>query len=327
MSGVPGQSDEQQAQLVERLRAADGAPVSFDELRAIGIENPALLCYELAAVGLPVIRSCSTGEGMPALSVRLEPEREQQRADPEVSCTQRSDPEQALDALAPMLSTQRRALDAAAARALGRLTGARVSAERLGLRARRAARDMRLSRVMPMLALAVTVVAVVAIVVAHQAGNGADRLHAPGARAPGHRPSISAHAQRRSHAVPAPSTSVSPLISAALGTSGTPTHASAAAAVAFEAQGHQLLLQGSYATAVGNLLAAIRDSGQSLVGCIEPASESCLTFAYALYDLGRALRLQGRDSEAIALLSERLRIDNQRPAVQHELELARGASA
>ena len=60
MSG-PHHLDEQQAQLVEHLRAAGGAPVSFDELRAIGIENPALLCYELAAVGLPVTRGCSPG--------------------------------------------------------------------------------------------------------------------------------------------------------------------------------------------------------------------------------------------------------------------------
>ena len=63
MSG-PHHLDAQQAQLVEHLRAAGGAPVSFDELRAIGIENPALLCYELAAVGLPVTRGCSPSEGM-----------------------------------------------------------------------------------------------------------------------------------------------------------------------------------------------------------------------------------------------------------------------
>lgn len=46
--------DQLQAQVVERLRAARGAPVAFDELRAMGIENPALLGYELAAAGLPI---------------------------------------------------------------------------------------------------------------------------------------------------------------------------------------------------------------------------------------------------------------------------------
>jgi hypothetical protein len=76
MTGTPGQLDQQQELLVERLRRADGAAVSFEELRAAGIENPALLCYELAAVGLPITRTCAAGEGMPALSVRLEPQRE-----------------------------------------------------------------------------------------------------------------------------------------------------------------------------------------------------------------------------------------------------------
>jgi hypothetical protein len=57
MRGIRAQLDQQQALLVDRLREADGAPVTFEELRRIGIENPALLCYELAAVGLPVTRT------------------------------------------------------------------------------------------------------------------------------------------------------------------------------------------------------------------------------------------------------------------------------
>jgi hypothetical protein len=321
MSGGPGQLDEQQAQLVERLREADGAPVSFDELRAIGIENPALLCYELAAVGLPVTRTSSPGEGMRALSVRLEPERQQQPA-PEPPSTQTSDAGEAVGEVAPAMRARYRPLDAAAAGALGGLASARASAARLG----RAAGDVQPSRVISILALAVTVVAVIAIVLAHQAGGGAGRVHAAGAGGFARRPSISAQAPVQSRAAPATSAG-SPGVTASLNNPRMPTHVSADAAVAFEAQGHQLLSEGSYATAIGNLLAAVRDSGQSLVGCIEPASEPCLTFAYALYDLGRALRLQGRDSEAIAVLSERLRIDNQRPTVEHELELARGASA
>jgi hypothetical protein len=86
-----------------------------------------------------------------------------------------------------------------------------------------------------------------------------------------------------------------------------------------------LLADGSYASAVPALASAIRASGQSPARCTEPASEACLTLAYALYDLGRALRLEGRHAEAVSVLSERLRIDNQRPTVQRELELARGA--
>jgi tetratricopeptide (TPR) repeat protein len=102
---------------------------------------------------------------------------------------------------------------------------------------------------------------------------------------------------------------------------------SPAAAVALEAEGHQLLVEGSYASAVPALASAIRASGQSLADCMRPASEACLTFAYALYDLGRALRLEGRHAEAVSILSERLRIDNQRPTVQRELELARASRA
>jgi hypothetical protein len=325
MSGGPGPLDEQQAQLVERLRADGGAPVGFDELRAIGIENPALLCYELAAIGLPVTRTGSAGEGMPAMSVRLGPEREQQPTAGLLG-TLTPDPEQAVDVHAPAPRARRRPLDTAAAGALTGLTSVRATAGRLGLRARGAARDVQPSRAVPVLALAVTVAAVIAIVLTHEEGSRAEHPRVEGARAPGLRSPISAQVQRQSHPAPAP-TAVAPRIPAIPGASGTPTHVSPAAAVAFEAQGHQLLSRGSYATAVGLLLAAIRDSGQSLIGCVEPASESCLTFAYALYDLGRALRLQGRDSEAIAVLSDRLRIDNQRPTVQHELELARGPSA
>jgi hypothetical protein len=318
MSGGPGQLDEQQAQLVERLQAAGGGPVSFDELRAIGIENPALLCYELAAVGLPVTRTSSPGEGMPALSVRLEPERRQQPA-PELPCPPTSDAGEAVGALPPAMRARYRRLDAAAAGALGWLASARASAARLG----RAGGDLRTARVISILGLAVTVVAVIAIVLAHQAGGGAGGVRAAGVRGSARKPSISAQARGQSRAVPATSAGVT----AGLDKPRTPTHVSADAAVGFEAQGHQLLAEGSYATAIGNLLEAIRDSGQSLVGCIEPASEPCLTFAYALYDLGRALRLQGRDAEAVAVLRERLRIDNQRPTVEHELELARGARA
>ena len=60
---------------------------------------------------------------------------------------------------------------------------------------------------------------------------------------------------------------------------------------------------------------------------MEPSSETCLTFAYALYDLGRALRLDGQASAAIPVLSRRLRIDNQRAVVERELELARAGAA
>jgi len=88
----------------------------------------------------------------------------------------------------------------------------------------------------------------------------------------------------------------------------------------------QQLADGRYPQAIGSLFAAIRASGQTLSGCTQPTTEACLTFAYALYDLGRALRLDGNPSAAVPVLRERLHIDNQRPVVEQELQLASGGS-
>ena len=55
----------------------------------------------------------------------------------------------------------------------------------------------------------------------------------------------------------------------------------------------------------------------------EPASSTCLTYAYALYDLGRAVRLGGEPQAAVPILERRLQIDNQRWIVSDELQLAR----
>jgi hypothetical protein len=366
--------DEQQAQLVERLRAAGGAPVSFAELRAMGIENPALLCYELAAVGLPVTRTSSPGEGMPALSVRLEPEREPQEHGPEVSHSPAtSDAEVAprprlppaplevpatrvrggptgvpdklrgrgrslaapaarvlggLTGVPDRLRVLRSPLESAAARSLDRLASAASGLERRARWAGQAARHARPAAVISIAALALTLVAVVAIVLGTQAGNEAARLPAADAQGHSRHRAISARAggPGRAVAAKAPSAPASG-VSTGRGSASAQTRLSPADADGFEAQGHQLLAEGSYASAIDHLSAAIRASRQSLAACTEPASEACLTFAYALYDLGRALRLEGHHAEAIAILRERLRIDNQRRTVQHELELARGAPA
>jgi hypothetical protein len=57
-----------------------------------------------------------------------------------------------------------------------------------------------------------------------------------------------------------------------------------------------------------------------------PESSTDLTYAYALYNLGRSLRLAGRPDEAIPLLERRLRFDNQREVVARELRAARRAA-
>ena len=51
-----------------------------------------------------------------------------------------------------------------------------------------------------------------------------------------------------------------------------------------------------------------------------------LTHAYALYNLGRSLRLAGRPREAIPILERRLRIPNQTDVVKRELKAAKRAA-
>jgi len=102
-----------------------------------------------------------------------------------------------------------------------------------------------------------------------------------------------------------------------------PPRASAAMSAELEAHGHELLDAGEYREAIPVLHSALAATGESLGACVQPASETCLTYAYALYDLGRALLLSGSPAAAVGVLEERLRIENQRAVVAAELESAR----
>ena len=55
---------------------------------------------------------------------------------------------------------------------------------------------------------------------------------------------------------------------------------------------------------------------------VNAASPSSLTYAYALYDYGRALLLAGDPKDAVTVLYQRLQIPNQTGAVRQELQLA-----
>jgi serine/threonine protein kinase len=77
-------------------------------------------------------------------------------------------------------------------------------------------------------------------------------------------------------------------------------------------QGHSLIAQGNPTGAIDVLSRAVQD-------CPVSTTDPC---AYALYDLGHALRLAGRPGEAIPVLQERLQNPNQAAAVQQELDLA-----
>jgi tetratricopeptide (TPR) repeat protein len=98
---------------------------------------------------------------------------------------------------------------------------------------------------------------------------------------------------------------------------------SPALAADLEAQGHSLLQDGRYGDAIPVLKRAVLATGESVNACLEPASSTCLTYAYALYDLGRAERLSGKPQAAVPILERRLQIDNQRSTVVAELQLAR----
>jgi eukaryotic-like serine/threonine-protein kinase len=82
-------------------------------------------------------------------------------------------------------------------------------------------------------------------------------------------------------------------------------------------QGYALMQDGRYDEAIPVL--------QRAVDAFPEGSQE-LTYAYALYNLGRSLRLAGRAAEAVPVLERRLRIPNQTQTVEQELEAARQAA-
>ena len=61
---------------------------------------------------------------------------------------------------------------------------------------------------------------------------------------------------------------------------------------------------------------------QEAVDSFPPGTDD-LNYAYALFNLGKSLRLAGRPDEAIPILEQRLEIPNQTETVQAELEQAK----
>ena len=76
-------------------------------------------------------------------------------------------------------------------------------------------------------------------------------------------------------------------------------------------QGHEEMLAGNYSEAIATLHRALA-----------AAAPGSLTYAYALYDLGRSLLLSGDPQAAIPVLEQRLRIPNQTGVVQATLDQA-----
>ena len=78
-------------------------------------------------------------------------------------------------------------------------------------------------------------------------------------------------------------------------------------------EGFELIQSGSYEEAVPVLEEAVRSF---------PADTEDVNYAYALFNLGNALRLSGRPEEAIPVLEQRLLIPNQTETVRRELAAA-----
>jgi eukaryotic-like serine/threonine-protein kinase len=93
-----------------------------------------------------------------------------------------------------------------------------------------------------------------------------------------------------------------------------PSSSSSVDGASLNAQGFSLINQGRAAEAVPILRRAV-DS--------YPEGTTDLNYAYALYNLGNALRLSGQPEEAIPVLERRLSIPNQRSTVAAELARAR----
>jgi serine/threonine protein kinase len=87
---------------------------------------------------------------------------------------------------------------------------------------------------------------------------------------------------------------------------------------ALNQQGFDLMNSGRYDQAIPLFRRAV---------AAYPKGSTDLTYAYALYNLGRSLRLVGKPSEAIQYLVRRLGFDNQRDVVRRELAAARAAAA
>lgn len=94
----------------------------------------------------------------------------------------------------------------------------------------------------------------------------------------------------------------------------TPEGADSAGGTTLNEEGFELIQAGEYEAAVPVLEEAVASF---------PEGSEDLAYAYALFNLGNALRLSGRPEEAIPVLEQRLQIPNQTGTVEEELEAAR----
>jgi eukaryotic-like serine/threonine-protein kinase len=93
-----------------------------------------------------------------------------------------------------------------------------------------------------------------------------------------------------------------------------PSAGGAESGAALNEQGYAMIQAGEYEAAVPVLEEAVASF---------PESSEDIDYAYALFNLGHALRLSGRSAEAVPILEQRLQIPDQTSTVEQELEEAR----
>jgi hypothetical protein len=290
--------DRQQAVVVEMLRRAAGAPVTYAELHDAGIEFPASVVAELELAGVAVERRQVDARGArPLTGVRLDPERDGHStfaggASENIPAGRR---------------LQRSARPRARAGSAGRALSGRAIARWLVGAA----------------AVAGLAAAVAALVPGRPQSHAAAPRHAAA-----HHAGVRPRAGRSAYPVAGGATGArNPAPQSRRPRAPRPPtpRPNVAQAVALDLRGHGLLESGRYGAAIPVLRMALTATGAQLAGCLHPASTACLTYAYALFDLGRALRLSGHPAAAVLLLQARLQIDDQRTVVA--LELARAEAA
>lgn len=163
----------------------------------------------------------------------------------------------------------------------------------------------------PAVAALAAAAALAAVALSQIGGGGQERLRVTGGA---QRPLIAAkpkHAVAAAPAAPRPKAPTHRQPSSAVTATQAASTTPPPPAEALEAHGHQLMTAGDYTAAIPVLHQAIAT-----------ASPGSLTYAYALYDLGRSLRLAGDPRDAVTVLYRRLQIPNQTGVVRLQLQLA-----
>ena len=325
----------QQETLMSVLRRAGGRPVTYAELREAGVELPASVVSELELAGIPIERCFGDAPGeRHAAGVRLAEPVPEPEPEPQPASDEDLEPRPGVDSGAagePVGDRPQPSSRWSAVRVY-RASPATALAEHAwssALAVVTAPRSLRAPTVRLLAPVALCVAAlIVGVLVVSGLGGGAS--HRRSASVPRAR-----HAQQLASTTHAAGTTTQSTTAATNQTTtatnqattatnpAPPTPVSAALATQLESQGHALLQGGQYADAVRVLRRALAATGEQAQACLQPSSNNCLTYAYALYDLGRALRLSGNSAAAVPILEARLQIDNQRSTVASELQLAR----